>query len=84
VVGGVNNGLGGGDDPARLRARRAAATAPIRYQAEIDRLIALAREHGRIDDPDPPRLAWAYGMVRDHALQRDALLTSSSRVTTRP
>jgi len=65
VVGGVNNGWAVAMTLLGYERGEAAATAPIRYQAEIDRLIALAREHGRIDDPViRQRLAWAYGMVQ--------------------
>ena len=43
----------------------AAATVPIRYQAELDRLFALARERGVADDPIiRQRLAWAYSKVQ--------------------
>ena len=65
VVGGVNNGWAVAMTLLGYERGEAAATAPIRYQAEIDRLIALAREHGRTDDPViRQRLAWAYGMVQ--------------------
>ena len=43
----------------------AAATGPIRYQRELDRLIELAREHGVADDPIiRQRLAWCYSKVQ--------------------
>ncbi len=65
VVGGVNNGWAVAMTLLGYERGEAAATAPIRYQAEIDRLIALAREHGRVDDPViRQRLAWAYGKVQ--------------------
>jgi alkylation response protein AidB-like acyl-CoA dehydrogenase len=42
----------------------AAATLPIRFRTELDRLIALARERGRSDDPViRQRLAWCYSKV---------------------
>ena len=43
----------------------AAATAPIRYQGEFDRLVALAREYGVEGDPViRQRLAWCYSKVQ--------------------
>ena len=43
----------------------AAATMPIRFQAELDRLLALAHEHGVADDPIiRQRLAWAHSQVQ--------------------
>ena len=42
----------------------AAAVVPIRFREELDRLIVLARERGRLDDPAiRQRLAWCYGKV---------------------
>src|SRR5262245_60828889 len=41
-----------------------AATNPIFFRYELDRLVELAREHGRIDDPIVrDRLAWCYERV---------------------
>jgi alkylation response protein AidB-like acyl-CoA dehydrogenase len=41
-----------------------AATNPILFRAELDRLFALARERGRDQDPlIRQRLAWCYGRV---------------------
>ncbi|MGD9793462.1 MAG: acyl-CoA dehydrogenase family protein [Acidimicrobiia bacterium] len=41
-----------------------AATNPINFRHELDRLIALARQYGRIDDPlVRDRLAWCYTKV---------------------
>jgi alkylation response protein AidB-like acyl-CoA dehydrogenase len=41
-----------------------AATNPILFRAEFDRLVALAREYGRIDDPIVrDRLAWCFTRV---------------------
>ena len=41
-----------------------AATNPILFRAELDRLFRLAREHGRDRDPlIRQRLAWCYGRV---------------------
>jgi alkylation response protein AidB-like acyl-CoA dehydrogenase len=42
----------------------AAATLPIQFRTELDRLIALAREHGKVDDPIiRQRLASCYTKV---------------------
>jgi len=42
----------------------AAAVFPVMYRAELDRLLALAAEHGRSDDPIiRQRLAWCYSKV---------------------
>jgi alkylation response protein AidB-like acyl-CoA dehydrogenase len=42
----------------------AAAVLPIRFKAELDRLMAMAKERGRTDDPViRQRLAWAYSKV---------------------
>jgi len=41
-----------------------AALNPIMFRHEYDRLVALAREYGRLDDPwVRDRLAWCYGQV---------------------
>jgi alkylation response protein AidB-like acyl-CoA dehydrogenase len=41
-----------------------AATNPILFRAELDRIISLAREHGRDRDPlIRDRLAWCYTLV---------------------
>jgi alkylation response protein AidB-like acyl-CoA dehydrogenase len=41
-----------------------AATNPILFRAELDRLFELARQHGRAGDPVVrQRLAWCYGRV---------------------
>ncbi len=42
----------------------AAATMPIMFRTELDRLLALARERGRVDDPlVRQRLAWCHSKV---------------------
>src|SRR3954453_10544067 len=51
VVGGVNNGWAVAMSLLGYERGSSAATQPIRFQAEIDRLILLAKEHGRTDDP---------------------------------
>ncbi|MDQ6697621.1 MAG: acyl-CoA dehydrogenase family protein [Actinomycetota bacterium] len=42
----------------------AAATFPVMFRAELDRLVALAQEHGRADDPlIRQRLVWCHSKV---------------------
>ncbi len=64
VIGGVNNGWAVAMTLLGYERGEAAATGPIRFKAEIDRLLALARERGVADDPVMrQRLASAYGQV---------------------
>jgi alkylation response protein AidB-like acyl-CoA dehydrogenase len=64
VVGGVNNGWAVAMTLLGYERGEAAATLPIRYQAELDRLLMLAKERGRTDDPViRQRLAWCYSKV---------------------
>jgi alkylation response protein AidB-like acyl-CoA dehydrogenase len=65
VVGGINNGWAVAMGLLGFERGEAAATAPIRFQAELDRLISLARERGMTDDPRVrQRLAWAHSKVQ--------------------
>jgi alkylation response protein AidB-like acyl-CoA dehydrogenase len=65
VVGGVNNGWAVAMTLLGYERGEAAATVPIRYQAELDRLLLLAKESGCIDDPNiRQRLAWCYSKVQ--------------------
>ncbi|HKA03568.1 MAG TPA: acyl-CoA dehydrogenase family protein [Acidimicrobiales bacterium] len=65
VVGGVNNGWAVAMTLLGYERGEAAATTPIRFQGEFDRLLALAREHDRTDDPEiRERLAWCYSKVQ--------------------
>jgi alkylation response protein AidB-like acyl-CoA dehydrogenase len=65
VLGGVNNGWAVAMTLLGFERGEAAATLPIRYQAEYDRLVALAEEYGRADDPViRQRLAWCYSKVQ--------------------
>ena len=65
VVGGVNNGWAVAMTLLGYERGEAAATVPIRYQAELDRLLLLAKESGVIDDPIiRQRLAWCYAKVQ--------------------
>ena len=64
VVGGVNNGWAVAMSLLGYERGAAAATNPIHYQAELDRLILLAKERGLTEDPIiRQRLAWCYGKV---------------------
>ena len=65
VVGGVNNGWAVAMTLLGFERGESAATMPIRFQAELDRLIALARERGVADDPIiRQRLAWCWSKVQ--------------------
>src|SRR3954449_10560266 len=65
VVGGVNNGWAVAMTLLGYERGEAAATVPIRFKAELDRLLALARETGAINDPNiRQRLAWCYCKVQ--------------------
>jgi alkylation response protein AidB-like acyl-CoA dehydrogenase len=57
-----------------------AATNPILFRAELDRLFALARERGRDGDPlIRQRLAWCYGRVEIMRYLGYRILTQSLR-----
>jgi alkylation response protein AidB-like acyl-CoA dehydrogenase len=65
VVGGVNNGWAVAMGLLGFERGEAAATAPIRFAAEIDRLFALAKERGVNNDPRiRQKLAWCYSQVQ--------------------
>jgi alkylation response protein AidB-like acyl-CoA dehydrogenase len=65
VVGGINNGWAVAMSLLGFERGEAAATGPIRFQAEIDRLVQLAKERGVADDPRiRQRLAEAYTKVQ--------------------
>ena len=64
IVGGVNEGWRVAMTLLGYERGEAAATMPIRFQAELDRLLLLAKERGVADDPIiRQRLAWAYSKV---------------------
>ncbi|HEX6393690.1 MAG TPA: acyl-CoA dehydrogenase family protein [Acidimicrobiales bacterium] len=64
VVGGVNNGWAVAMTLLGYERGEAAATFPIMFKAEIDRLIELARVTGASSDPlIRQRLAWCYSRV---------------------
>jgi alkylation response protein AidB-like acyl-CoA dehydrogenase len=57
-----------------------AAVNPIMFRYEYDRLVALAREYGRVDDPIVrDRLAWCYGQVEIMRLLGLRILTQYLR-----
>jgi alkylation response protein AidB-like acyl-CoA dehydrogenase len=65
VVGGVNNGWAVAMTLLGYERGEAAATLPIRFQAELDRLFLLAKERGVADDPRiRQRMAWCYSKVQ--------------------
>ncbi len=65
VVGGVNNGWAVAMSLLGFERGEAAATLSIRYQAELDRLLLLAKQRGVAHDPVIRQgLAWAYGQVQ--------------------
>lgn len=65
VVGGVNEGWRVAMTLLGFERGEAAATQPIRFQAEVDRLVLLAKERGVADDPViRQKLAWAYSKVQ--------------------
>jgi alkylation response protein AidB-like acyl-CoA dehydrogenase len=65
VVGGVNNGWAVAMTLLGYERGEAAATLPIRFQAELDRLLVLAKQRGVADDPRiRQRLAWCYSKVQ--------------------
>jgi alkylation response protein AidB-like acyl-CoA dehydrogenase len=64
VVGGVNNGWGVAMTLLGYERGEAAATLPIRFRFELDRLIAMAQERGVSSDPlIRQRLAQCYEKV---------------------
>src|SRR4051812_2072594 len=65
VVGGVNNGWAVAMTLLGYERGASAATTPIRFQGELDRLIELARERGLTDDPVMrQRLAHCHAKVQ--------------------
>ena len=65
VVGAVDDGWRVAMTLLGFERGETAATMPIRFQAELDRLLALAAERGVADDPIVrQRLAWAHSQVQ--------------------
>ncbi|MCP4084238.1 MAG: acyl-CoA dehydrogenase [Actinomycetia bacterium] len=64
VIGEVNGGWAVAMTLLGYERGEAAATTPIAFRGELDRLVDLAREHGRTDDPSiRQRLAWCHSKV---------------------
>jgi alkylation response protein AidB-like acyl-CoA dehydrogenase len=64
VIGGVNNGWAVAMTLLGYERGEAAATNPIMYRTELDRLLGLAKERGVTGDPRiRQRLAWCYSKV---------------------
>jgi alkylation response protein AidB-like acyl-CoA dehydrogenase len=64
LVGGVGNGWAVAMTLLGYERGEAAATMPIMFRTELDRLIALAKQHGKDGDPTiRQRLAWCYSKV---------------------
>ncbi len=65
VVGGINNGWAVAMGLLGFERGDAAATSPIRFQTELDRLLILAKQRGLASDPRiRQRLAWCYSKVQ--------------------
>jgi alkylation response protein AidB-like acyl-CoA dehydrogenase len=65
VVGGVNNGWAVAMTLLGFERGEAAATMPIGFKVELDRLLELARDFGVTDDPlVRQRFAWCYSKVQ--------------------
>jgi alkylation response protein AidB-like acyl-CoA dehydrogenase len=64
VVGGPNNGWAVAMTLLGFERGEAAATLPIEFRGELDRLLLLAKQRGRAGDPlIRQRLAWCYSKV---------------------
>src|SRR5436189_1415928 len=64
VVGEVNGGWAVAMTLLGYERGEAAATFPLKFRTELDRLIAVAKQRGRADDPVVrQRLAWCHSKV---------------------
>ncbi len=64
VIGEVNGGWAVAMTLLGYERGEAAATTPVAFKTELDRLLALAKQEGKADDPVfRQRLAWAYSKV---------------------
>ncbi len=64
VVGEINGGWGVAMTLLGFERGEAAATTPLAFRTELDRLFQLAKEYGRSDDPViRQRLAWCHSKV---------------------
>ncbi len=65
VIGGLNNGWAVAMTLLGYERGEGAATVPVRFQAELDRLLLLAKDCGVDKDPNiRQKLAWAYSKVQ--------------------
>ncbi len=83
VVGEVNGGWGVAMTLLGYERGEAAATFPLKFRTELDRLIAVAKEHGRADEPSCAR-SWrgATRRWRSCATSVCAHSRSTSRAST--
>ncbi len=64
VIGEVNGGWAVAMTLLGYERGEAAATTPVQFKVEIDRLVELAKEQGRADDPViRQQIAWCYSKV---------------------
>ncbi|MFF4034326.1 acyl-CoA dehydrogenase family protein [Streptomyces sviceus] len=64
VVGGVDNGWAVAQSLLGVERGEEAATNPILFRAEVERLVALARQYGKDQDPViRQRIAWCWSKV---------------------
>jgi alkylation response protein AidB-like acyl-CoA dehydrogenase len=76
VIGGANNGWAVAMTLLGYERGEAAATLPIRFRGELDRLLELAKERGVAGDPIiRQRLAWCYSQVEIMRFQGYRVLT---------
>ena len=77
VVGEVNQGWAVANTLLGFERGAGASTTSIRFRSELDRLTALARERGRLDDPlIRQRMAWCHSKVEIMRYVGMAALTS--------
>ena len=78
VVGGVNNGWAVANTLLAYERGDDATTTGIRHGDELQRLIAVARDKGRLDDPViRQRLAWCYSKVQVMRYQGMRMVTDA-------
>ncbi|MCP3992324.1 MAG: acyl-CoA dehydrogenase [Actinomycetia bacterium] len=78
AVGGINNGWAVANTLLAYERGDDATVTGIRHGDELDRLIAVAKDNGRIDDPTiRQRLAWCYSKVQIMRYQGMRLVTGA-------
>jgi len=78
VVGGINNGWAVANTLLAYERGDDATVTGIRHAEELDRLIAVARQKGRLDDPGiRQRLAWCHSKVQIMRYQGMRLVTNA-------